>query len=165
MDENVTDDSSYDYGAELVPSAPVQFWTYLLFELPSLVSAIFLLVHLLVNRHLRRQMHHHVMIILVFLCFLILVIDHSLYLDGWRVGHGNSFPSSSSVCLLWWFMDYGFYGAVSVFLTWAAFERHLLVFHRRQCLLTPRRVFLIHYLPLIVISIYLIAFYLFSLAY
>lgn len=160
MDENATEDYSYDYDVELTPSAPVQFWTYLIFELPSLICAMFLLYHLIHDRHLRQQIHHHVMIILVFLCFMILVIDHSLYLDGWRVGRGNSFPSSPSLCLVWWFMDYGFYGAVSVFLTWAAFERHLLVFHRRQCFFTRRRVLLVHYLPLILLSIYLTIFYL-----
>ena len=161
MDENGTD---YHYGDDeeeeiLIPSAPVQFWTYLIFEIPSMFCTIFVLFHLLFNRHLRQQIHNHVIIILLILCLIVLVIDNSLYLDGWRVGHGNSFPSSSSVCLLWWLIDYGFYGGISVFLVWASFERHLLVFHRRRCFLTQRRIFFIHYLPLIILSIYLMGFY------
>jgi hypothetical protein len=160
--ETINDTNSYEYDYDedsLIPSAQVQFWTYLILEIPSLFCTIFLLYYLIFDRRLRRQLHNHVVIILLFLCFIILVIDNSLYLDGWRTGHGNSFPSSPSVCLLWWFIDYGFYGAISLFLLWASFERHILVFHRRRLLGTTCKIFYIHYLPLIILSIYLISFY------
>ena len=60
---------------------------------------------------------------------------------------------------MWWIFDYGFYGAITVFLAWRSIERHLLVFHH-QYLRTKRQKFLFHYFPLIVISIYLSGFYL-----
>ena len=81
----------------LIPSAQIQFWTYLIFEIPSIFCTIYLLFKLIFMRRLRRHLHNHVIIILLFLCFIILVIDNSLYLDGWRKGHGNSFSSSSIV--------------------------------------------------------------------
>jgi hypothetical protein len=153
-------DYQYDYNEETVtPSAPVQFWTYLILEIPSIFFTLFLLYYLIFDRRLRQHIHNHVIIVLLFLCLFILVIDNSLYLDGWRRGHGNSFPPSPGVCLLWWFIDYGFYGAISIFLVWASFERHLLVFHRRQFLSTKRKIFYMHYLPLILISLYTIGFY------
>lgn len=162
MDENETANVSYDYDYEdelLIPSAPVQFWTYLIFEIPSIICAIYLLYYLIFHRRFRKHLHNHVIIVLLFLCLVILVIDNSFYLDGWRTGQGNSFPNSSSACLLWWFIDYGFYGAINVFLVWAAFERHILVFHRRQLLTTKRRIFFVHYLPLILLAVYLLGFY------
>ena len=162
MDENSTwneTDSPDDDEDILIPSALVQFWTYLILEIPSLICTIYLLIYLLFDRHLRRQLHNHVIIVLLFLCLIILIVDNSFYLDGWRIGHGNSFPSSANVCLLWWFIDYGFYGAISVFLVWASFERHLLVFHRRRFLTSTRKIFYIHYLPLLIFAIYLLGFY------
>lgn len=157
---DTTDSYDYEYEEEiLIPSAQIQFWTYLILEIPSIICTIYVLYHLIFDRHLRRQIHNHVIIVLLFLCLIILIIDNSLYLDGWRTGHGNSFPPSPNVCLLWWFIDYGFYGAISIFLVWASFERHILVFHRRRFLNTNRQIFLLHYLPLIILSMYLFGFY------
>ncbi|CAF1417995.1 unnamed protein product [Rotaria sordida] len=157
--ENSTYSYDYDYEEEFIPSAKVQFWTYLVFEIPSLFCTIYLLYHLTFNQRLRRQLQNHVVMILLFLCLIIIVIDNSFYLDGFRMGNGNSFPFSTRVCLLWWFIDYGFYGAIPVFLVWASFERHILVFYRRQFLRPRRKIFYTHYCPLIIISIYLIGFY------
>ncbi|CAF1397627.1 unnamed protein product [Rotaria sordida] len=108
--ENSTYSYDYDYEEELIPSAKVQFWTYLMFGIPSLFCTIYLLYHLTFKRRLRRQLQNHVVMILLFLCLIILVIDNSFLLDGLRMGHRNSFPFSTNVCLLWWFIDYGFYG-------------------------------------------------------
>ncbi|CAF3737365.1 unnamed protein product [Rotaria socialis] len=163
MADNETENStySYDYDDEevIIPSAKVQFWTYLVFEIPSLFCNLYLLYYLTFNQRLRSQLQNHVIMILLFLCLIILVVDNSFYLDGFRIDHGNSFPFSIEVCLLWWFIDYGFYGAITIYLTWASFERHILVFYRRQLLNTKRKIFFIHYLPLIIISLYLIGFY------
>ncbi|CAF3838701.1 unnamed protein product [Rotaria sp. Silwood1] len=163
MDNNeiINNTNSYDYEDEeiIIPSPQVQFWTYLIFQIPSLACILYLLYYLLLNRKLRIQLNNHVVIVLLVLCFIILVIDHSLYLDAWRIVHGNSFPFSSFLCLFWWYIDYGFYGAVYVFLAWASFERHILIFYRRQLLNTQRKIFYIHYFPLIIILIYLISFY------
>jgi hypothetical protein len=144
----------------IVPPSSVQFWTFLIFEIPSLACTIFLLCHLFFNRRLRRALHNHVIIIFLFLTLFIEILDNPLYIDAYRFGgHKNSFPISSSICLMWWFIDYGFYGAITVFLAWGSIERHILVFHHHQLLRTPRQKFFIHYLPLIIISIYMLGFY------
>ena len=61
--------------------------------------------------------------------------------------------------MVWWVINSGFYGAIAVFLAWGSFERHILVFHQRQLLRTVRQRFFVHYLPLILLSIYLAGFY------
>jgi hypothetical protein len=145
---------------QVIPPSPVQFWTFLIFEIPSLACTIFLLYHLLFNRQLRNALHNHVIIIFLFLTLFIEILDNPLYIDAYRFGgNQNSFPITSSICLMWWFIDYGFYGAITVFLAWGSIERHILVFHSRQLLRTQRQRFFIHYLPLIIISIYLLGFY------
>ncbi|CAF5117313.1 unnamed protein product, partial [Rotaria magnacalcarata] len=98
MADNETENStySYDYDDEevIIPPAKVQFWTYLVFEISSLFCNLYLLCYLTFNQHLRSQLQNHVVMILLFLCLIILVVDNSFYLDGFRIGHGNSFPFS-----------------------------------------------------------------------
>ncbi|CAF1444700.1 unnamed protein product [Rotaria sp. Silwood1] len=143
----------------LIPSEQVHFWTFLVFEIPSLVCTIYLLYHLLFDKRLRKALHNHVIIILLFLCFLVEVIDIPLYLDAYLHGGRNSFHSSSMICLLWWFIDYGIYGAFIVFMTWASFERHILIFYHHQLLRTRLKRIIFHYIPLGIISIYMSGFY------
>jgi hypothetical protein len=141
-------------------SSEIVFWIFLIFEIPSLACTIFLLYHLLSNPQLRKGLHNHVIIIFLFLTLGIEILDNPLYIDAYRVGgESNSFSMSIPVCLMWWFIDYGFFGAISVFLAWASIERHILVFHHHQLLRTQRQRFFIHYLPLIIISVYLLGFY------
>ena len=143
-----------------IPPIVVQFWTILLLEIPSLACTIFLLYHLLHSRRLRQGMHNHVIIILLVLTLGIEIFDNPLYIDAHRFGDTrNSFAMRPSICLMWWFFDYGAYGAITVFLTWGSFSRHILVFHQRQLLRTARQRFFIHYLPLIILSFYLTGFY------
>ena len=157
---NSTDDYEEAKYETVIPPSKVQFWTFLLFEIPSLACTIFLLYHLLFNPQLRKALHNHVIIIFLFLTFCIEVFDNPLYIDAYRFGgYGNSFSITIPICLMWWFIDAGFYGAINVFLARGSIERHILVFHYHQFLRTKRQRLLIHYLPLTLISIYLLGFY------
>ena len=144
----------------VIPPIIVQFWTLLFLEIPSLVCTIFLLYHLLRSRRLRQGMHNHIIIILLVLTLGIEIFDDPLYIDAYRWGKTqNSFTMVPSICLMWWFFDYGVYGSINVFLAWGSFSRHILVFHQRQLLGTARQRFFLHYLPLIILSVYLTGFY------
>ena len=157
--DNEIDNGEQEY-EELVPSRTVQFWTILVFQIPSLACTIYLLCHLIFDKKLRKLLHNHVVIILLLLTFVINVIDNSLYLDAYRHQGRSSFPPSPFVCLLWIYVDYGFYGAVTVFLAWASFERHILIFHYHRFLRSKIKRILFHYLPLCLLLIYMIGFYL-----
>ena len=144
---------------ELTPSRRIQFWTILSFEIPSLICAIYVLCNLLRRKHLRQALHNHVIIILLFLTLVVEIIDNPLYLDAYHHQGQNSFSSSSSVCLLWWLVDYGVYGAINVLFTWTSLERHILIFSHRRFLNTRKKRCLFHYAPLTLILIYLTGFY------
>ena len=149
----------------VIPPSEVQFWTFLIFQVPSLACNLFLLYHLLFQRHLRRALQNHVIIILLFITLGIGIFDNPLYIDAYRMGgHKNSFQIFPSICLMWWFFDYGFYGAITVFMAWGSIERHILVFHH-QLLRTRRQKLIVHYLPLLLISIYLLGFYIGVIVY
>ena len=165
MQINLTDNASIPIVQELqttsvIPPSQVQFWTLLLFVIPSLACTIFLLYQLLRDRHLRQGLHNHVIIILLMITLGIEISDASLYIDANRMGGvRNSFTMVPSICVMWWLFDYGAYGAISVFLAWGSIERHILVFHERQLLRTARQRFFVHHLPLIILSAYLTGFY------
>ncbi|CAF0833699.1 unnamed protein product [Adineta ricciae] len=145
---------------QLVPPSAVQFWTFLIFEIPSLACTIFLLYHFITTEKLRNALHNHIVIILLVIVLCIEILDDPLYIDAYRFGGGkNSFTMTPGICLMWWFIDYGFYGAMSVFLAWGSFERHILVFHHHQLLRTRKHRFFVHYLPLIIIITYTLVFY------
>lgn len=148
-----------DSSTDLIPSRQVQFWTILVFEIPSLACTIYLFYHIIVNKKLRQALHNHVIIILLFLSFIINIIDQPFYLDAYLHNGKNSFQSSPIICLIWLYVDYGFYGAITVFFAWASFERHILIFYYNQCLRTKMKRMIFHYIPLIVLSIYMIGFY------
>jgi hypothetical protein len=144
----------------VIPPSLVQCVTYIIFEIPSLTCTIFLLFHLLSNRNLRKALHNHIIIILLILTLCIETFDIPLYIDNYRFdGYKNSFPITPSICLMWWFVDFGVYGAITVFLAWGSIQRHILVFHHHKLLRTQRQKLIIHYLPMIIISIYLFGFY------
>ncbi|CAF0790341.1 unnamed protein product [Adineta ricciae] len=158
---NEPNDNTADQSFEkfIIPSA-VQFWTFLIFEIPSLACTIFLLYNYLASSKLRNALHNHIVIILLIIVLCIEIFDDPLYIDAYRFGGGkNSFTMTPSICLMWWFIDYGFYGAMSVLLAWGSFERHILVFHHHQLLRTRKQRFLVHYLPLIIIITYTLVFY------
>jgi hypothetical protein len=66
-------------------------------------------------------------------------------------------PNSPIYCLIWNFLDLLFYSLTNVLMLWASIERHILIFHK-SILNTTRKRFIIHYIPLIILSIYLILF-------
>ena len=147
-------------GEDFIPSREIQFWTILVFEIPSLICIIYLLSHLLRKQHLRQALHNHVIIILLSLCLLVEVIDNPLFLDACLQRGRSSFVPSPAICLTWWFVDFGVYGAITVFMAWASFERHILIFYPHRCLNTRRKRIFFHYGPLTILSLYLFGFYL-----
>ena len=155
----MNDTSEADTNNNTIPSRVVQFWTYLIVEIPSLACLIYLLCQFLSNKQLRHALHNHVIIILLFLCLLVEIIDNPLYLDAFLHSGRSSFSPSSTVCLIWWLVDYGVYSSLTVFLAWASFERNMLIFYRHRCFGTRRRRLLFHYLPLAILTTYLIGFY------
>ena len=153
---NTTTDTTVD----LTPSRTIQFWTILAFEIPSLACILYLLSHLLFKKKLRQALNNHVIIILLFLCLLVELIDDPLYLDAYLHRGPSSFVLTPTICLIWWLIDYGVYGAITLFMTWAAFERHILIFYQHRCLNTPWKRMIFHFTPLAIISIYSVGFYL-----
>lgn len=152
-----TGDPSAEGGAPDI-SLPLQvrFWLLLVFEIPGLACTIFLLYHLIMDRHLRKAIHNHVVVL--FLCSALLteLIDIPSYLTFSRIG--RVWPENEWYCKLWWFVNVGVFLMTSILMAFASIERHILVFYDKL-VSSPRRRFIFHYLPIILILIYGFTFY------
>ncbi len=137
-------------------SQSFQFWFLLIITIPSIICYLFVLTYILSQKPQRQALHNHSILILLFIAFSVVLFDYTWTIDS--ICRGEVWIQTADFCEVWWLLDFGFYDACTVILAWASFERHILIFHS-NLIATKRRVILIHYLPLIFISLYLSIFY------
>lgn len=138
----------------------LRFWYFLIFNLLSLGYSLITLYCLLVDRILRRALYNHICILLLCIGILYELIDISWFLCN---NYSDTiWKASKSFYLFWTFFDYSIYSLQIGLFAWASLERHILIFHNRW-LLTRKKRFFIHYLPIILIIIYYLIYY--SLVY
>lgn len=135
---------------------PLRFWLFLILDVPAVVCSIFALYHLLKERQLRKALHNHVTILILLFNLIYQLIDIPLHLQYFSTGIVR--PATPALCLIWWFIDYGFFFIDLVLLMWASFERHILIFHTSM-VDTQRKRLLVHYLPLFIIVMFMMLFY------
>ncbi|CAF1091513.1 unnamed protein product [Adineta steineri] len=156
IDDSNDDDLLFNQSEISIPR-PVRFWFLLLLDVPSIICAFFVLYHLLMDRSLRQQLNNHTIIILLVLGLTIQLIDIPLNLSF--ISHmGIVEPSSPILCLIWWFIDVGYYNGITIIMAWGSFERHILVFYD-QWTSTRKKRLIIHYFPLIIMLCYINIFY------
>lgn len=119
------------------------------------VCNLFLLYQLLTDRHLREQLHNHIIVAILFasLEFNLIHVPFSIHLFL----TGSVWPRSIIACSIWRFTAYTGCNANDVLLAWAAIERHILIYHSQVVRQYWYRFFL-HYLPLLFLVVYLFFF-------
>ena len=135
---------------------PLNFWVFLILDVPAVMCSIFALYHLLKDRQLRTALHNHVTILILLFNLIYQLVDIPLHLQYFSTGIVR--PATPALCLIWLFIDYGFFFTDLVLLMWASFERHILIFHTSM-LTTQRRRLFVHYLPIFVIVMFMMLFY------
>ena len=156
----VTGNVSYSE-TEISLPRPVRFWLLLLLDIPSVACSFFVIYHLSLDRAMRSQLHHHIIVVILLFGLAIELIDIPLHLS-FIVRSGIVRPSSLVVCLMWWLADLGSYNGITIFMAWGSFERHILVFHDRW-MATRKKRLILHYLPLISLFIYIAIFYMIAI--
>ncbi|CAF3666484.1 unnamed protein product [Rotaria sp. Silwood1] len=76
---------------EIVIPRSVQFWLILIFEIPSIACSLFVLYHLVFDRQLRRALHNHVFIILLFINLITKMLLEFVYACGVSEEFGADF--------------------------------------------------------------------------
>ena len=134
----------------------VRFWLYLIPDTLSILCSIFVLYHLLFDRTLRHALHNHVIIVLLFAGLVYETTTVPLMLYYYCVG--NSWKRSTSFSRFWIFIDSLSYEIQLIGFAWASIERHILIFHS-QWVLTQKKRFFVHYLPLVGVLMYCFIYY------
>ncbi|CAF3725902.1 unnamed protein product [Adineta steineri] len=145
---------SIDSAFEVTPI--LKFWLFLVFDVYAIICTIFVLYHLLSERQARNALHNHIPIILLFLASAFEWIDIPFQLQYFHTG--IVYPSTPILCLIWWFIDWGFYYIIAVLLVFASFERHILIFHS-HLVATRRKRLIFHYVPILIILLLMCTFY------
>ena len=134
----------------------IKFSFFVALQPPALILNSILIVYLLFNRTLRQTLQYHAVLVLLIVTFLTNSIEvpriiHYLHL-------GIVLPQTSLNCLIWQCCDYLLFSTVNVLMCWTSIERYLLIFHR-NLFATARGRLLYHYMPFVVIIVYLTLFY------
>ena len=128
-------------------------------QILSLFAYLFVGYRILASpRELKKTLSLHVVFILLVLNFIQLTIDISFALQFLNTGIVR--PSTAVTCTIWMFIDSFTYYLGLLLMAWASFERHLLIFHS-QLFNTRRQRFLFHYIPISVLCVYGLIFYIF----
>ncbi|CAF1238894.1 unnamed protein product [Adineta steineri] len=134
----------------------VRFWIFLISNILSLICCLFVLYQFLFDSNLRRGLHNHVIIVVLFMCLImeLTTIPWKMYLYL----YGVAWIQTPTFCMIWKFLDSTLYTTTAKLVGWASVERHILIFHD-QWVSTKKKQFFIHYLPLIFIVLYGIVVY------
>jgi hypothetical protein len=105
---------------------------------------------------LRHALRNHSIILLLLFCLVYELIDIPLHLQFFITGVVR--PATHALCLIWWLIDWGFYYTIEILLLFTSFERHIFIFHA-QMLATQRKRLFVHYLPMLLILLFMMTFY------
>jgi hypothetical protein len=148
---------------EILITRSIRFGLYV-FSLPcSLLCTFYLLYHLLAKKTHRQGLHNHSLIFLLVSGLLFELIDLPLQMDYLNLGYIRI--QSPSLCLIWMLIEFWCHSANSILLAWASIERHILVFHSQWMARHKYNKILFHYLPLIILFIYLWIYYLVAIIF
>ena len=121
----------------------------------AIACNLFVLYHLLTDKTLRKELHNHVIIGILFSSLEFNLIHVPFSINLFRTG--SIWPRSIIACSIWRFTAYAGCNANDVLLAWAAIERHILIY-RSNMMKQRRNQILFHYGPLAFLVIYLVAF-------
>ena len=131
-------------------------WFHIIPLIPSLIVTVFVLYHFLKNRALRTSLSNHPIILMLSFGLILELTDTVWFIHYYRTGHAIS--TTPAFCHAWVFIDSSLFVSVSLLMSWASIERHLLIFHPNWLATKTKRV-LLHYIPLFILSVWPLVFY------
>ncbi|CAF0982207.1 unnamed protein product [Adineta steineri] len=131
-------------------------WLHIIPLVPSLMVTTFILYYLLKTRVLRTALNNHVIILMLLFGLVLELTDTIWFIYFFRTGSALSL--THEFCLAWAYIDSSLFASVSLQMSWATIERHIIIFHS-NLFATKRKRFFFHYLPLFIVSVWPLIFY------
>lgn len=153
--DNTNDTMEVEESSDISIPHNARFWMYLIFEIPSLICGIFVLTHFLLIRTLRQALYNHMIIVLLILNLVVQILDIPWIIHFYRIDQISL--QTKTFCMVWVYIDETSAITTTILFSWATIERHILIFHDRW-VSTQKRIFFVHYLPIILLSVYCISF-------
>ncbi|CAF0803402.1 unnamed protein product [Adineta steineri] len=137
---------------------PTYEYEWILFGpmIPSALVAIFNLYHLLKDRALRKALNNHVIILL--LCFGLITQFTICVWYMYFIQNGVIPSQTPAFCYVYALLNACLFVIIYLLMAWAAFERHIIVFHAKW-FGTKRKRLLFHYTPLALCILWPLCFY------
>lgn len=137
-------------------SKTIRFWIHLIILIPSIMCSLIFTIYILFNRIARNAIQNHVVSIVIFIGLIYQITLYPWMLNYYRME--GIWHRSALFCTIWAFFDWGLYYVQTLLFAWGTIERHILIFHDRWVSTKMKR-FLVHYLPMIIILVYGLIFY------
>ncbi|CAF2921662.1 unnamed protein product, partial [Rotaria sp. Silwood2] len=135
----------------LLFSASMRSYILLIVGIPSFMCYVFIIVYVLTNRNHRSAPNNYCLLIILNLQFFCNIIDIPSEIYFYR--EGRVIFENAIYCYIWQFLAYTIWPINVILLAWAAFERHILIFHDRF-LRSKRGNICLHYAPPLIIITY-----------
>ena len=163
-DYDVDTNSSSDIDTIFVPlPSQVVFYIFLLLDISSVLCSLVLFYYFSRLRETRHEPYsNHSLIYLLLGTFLVTVVDVPLilpYLQNCYYILSMKYPYI--FCSFWIIYDYGMYSLNLWLMALACLERYLLIFFKQTVMKTRARRFCLYYLPVTVIVLFVIFWYLY----
>lgn len=152
-----------DSFVEIQPVYPpllIQSSITLVVAIVSVPCFIILLYYLLKTPTLYRALPNHVIILILIVNFVQTLIDVPVQMSYYYTGFLK--PATDSFCIFYYFIDYYLFTTSFLLITWASFERHILIFHSRLYRRKINALFF-HYFPLVLCLVYPFVYYFYFL--
>jgi hypothetical protein len=134
-----------------------QFWSLIIFGVPSLICSLFIFYQFLSDSTRRHALHNHAILLIIMTNVILILTDVSWMLDSLRRPE-HILSATPAFCMIWWFLDFTLYNTQTVILAWASIERHILIFHSKYLTTKQQKIFY-HYLPPVILMVYLLCFH------
>ena len=151
-----TNDSNINLAYDPPFAKAIKFWLIVLSESLAIPCYLFVIYHLSSTKIAREGLHNHTVVLILIFNFIQLTTDVSMTVSYLRLGY--VVPSTPMYCLIWQFVDFGIWYAALFLMLWSSIERHILIFHSGLVATVQRRI-LIHFMPLLAVSLYAPVFY------
>ena len=141
----------------MILSNKIKLGVFIPFHIPSVICHVFLIYHLIKIRQLREALHNHV--ILAFLAVNLVMTTIDLSMIYYFLVKGSLKDTDETFCVTWNFIDTFLTNLCTFLMLWSTLERHLLIFHDRQLFNKQFKRFIFHYMPMILLALYVFVFY------
>ena len=136
----------------------ITFILLLIVEIPGVACMLFILPCFICHwsTMMTKARHNHGIFLLIVVSFVYAVADLPFSINTNRLGY--DMPRTASFCLWWYWLDYQLLLMVRCLAATVSVQRHMMIFNSHW-LRQHRKLWLLHYLPLIVSMMYPAVFY------